>query len=1345
MDYESIFNFLNDDKKFNQIYQECLAFENTILNNLYTSSLRNGRVISELLIKKIAHKSSKLRKKFFKVKDGKKPKTELYKIIKGCYFEKLIDEDTKEKYFTVKEYGDANAHGENFYEYDLLDCKKVHKLLFELSLDCFKMFHDDDLKFDYLNDLSYNYNLNSQKPSKFTAEERIELIDKIYADEINKKNFINYLNLNKIYLDISLFKEIICNNFIEYLKNIDEYEKFIDSNQFIDENDVSEVLSYFDSSMKHDIYDMIKEENKNILSYIFPYLDDFPQNFTIEYISDIIEKSNEHEKENYKLIRELSFNFLNDDLKVLTKELENESVIEKDEYGREIEKFKNYKIVKEDYGLKIEQVEKNILFDKDQKYAVNYDGDKPLVINAGPGSGKTRVIIERVKFLVDNGAEPSSILVITFTNEATNELRNRLKYETDLSDQIVNQIKISTIHGFCRYIIANFDNIPYNYLERHGERSLFINKHKEELGFTDFSQVHDSDVSIITKLYDNYFNFGLVSEDFSNYLRRQNSTKITYRYRDFVKDFENEYGIFPTFNQIQDAGYRNAHYHAKWIAIVESYPKYNTLLEKHKSCDDNSLLEKAYNLLCYIKIPFKNILIDEFQDTNHAFMIIFKKLLENSDSFTIVGDSDQSIYGWRGALPRYFDQFTSKENRDKVEYVELHTNYRSTADIVEFSEEFIKDKRLIPKNLWAKKQYKAPVYFLNNQRGDEFNNIIHIIKSLYDDKIIKKYSDIAVLFRTNEEAMDFSLRLKNNNVPFYLKGNKDLLEQDEIKSLLILFWYLMPYEKTKLYYRSDDFLNFYGLASDYADKFFNLSDETKGVLKKIQSEYEEKITRIANMPYKKLFNKEFDFIDKVVSEVDSIDLANLDDFGFIKLGISNERDINFFLKLKNIKSRMFEENQDKPTTLQIFNELIHLNDYVDKIHIDDSLKALKIEKNLATVSRIIKDYENIMGLYDYIGLFEYLDSVLGSYSSYIDESETFDDEVHVMTIHKSKGLEYPIVIIASLEDGTFPKEYKIPLWHTNVEFLKYKPDDVSEEITQYNLEQMRLIYVAATRAKEILILSSVHYKPEVFVRLKNNSNLKFKNLNKSNVHIIPKIESSNSISSKTYIQELSFEAILRDYSICPFKYYLSNDSKFAVEISDDDYVEMVLHRVLGGIHSQKNLSKYDIKLKIDTMLKFHNIGLFEKDNEIISNIFEYWNNYGKYYNVYKTNFTVLKHLNSCDLYGTIDLIVEDESEGYSIVQFIGSDEQILNIDYYVMLMHFYSSALKENDEFKEKQLNYIILHSLDKNSVKKFKIEEMYEKFGLKKLDNISSKILEKKFEKKNNCEICGYNKFCNG
>lgn len=1104
MTHESAFKFLGDDNKFDHIYQECLAFENTILNNLYSTSLRSGRVICELLIKKIAHKSSKLRKEFFEVKNGKKPKTELYKIIKGCYFEKLIDKKTKEKYFTVKEYGDSNAHGENFYEYDLLDCKKVHKLLFELSLDCFKMFHEDDLKFDYLNDLSYNYNLDSQKPSKFTAEERIELIDKIYANEINKNNFINYLNLNKIYLDTSSLKGIIDNNFIEYLMDRDEYEKFLDSNQFIEENDVSELLSYFDSSVKHEIYDLLKEENNNNLAYIYPYLDDFPQNFTIEYISDIIEKSNENEKENYKLIRELSFNFLNDDLEVLTKELENESVLEKDEYGREIEKFMNYKVFKEDFGLKIRQVEKKIRLDKDQKYAVNYDGDKPLVINAGPGSGKTRVIIERVRFLVKNGADPSSILVITFTNEATNELRNRLKYETDLGDQVVNQIRISTVHGFCRYLIANFDVIPYNYLERYGERSLFINKHKEELGFTGFSQVQDSDVSVITGLYNDYFNFGLIPEDFANELKYRNNRRITYDYKEFVRQFEEKYGKFPTFNQIQDAGHRNAHYHAKWIAIVESYPKYNDLLEKQKSCDDNSVLEKAYNLLCNVETPFKNILIDEFQDTNHAFMLIFKKLLENSDSFTIVGDSDQSIYGWRGALPHYFDKFTSEENRDKVEYVELHTNYRSTADIVEFSEEFIKDKRKTPKNLWAKKQYKTPVYFLNNQRGQEFNNIIHIIKSLYDDKVIKKYSDIAVLFRTNEEAMDFSIKLKNKNVPFYLKGNKDLLDQNEIKSLLILFWYLMPYDKTRLYYRSDDFLNFYGFASGYADKFFNLSDETKAVLEKMQSDYERKITDIANeyktdhkyISYKKLFDKEFDFIEKVVSDVDSFDLADLDDFGLINLGIRNERDINFFLKLKSIKSRMFDGNQDKPTTLQIFNNLIHLNDYINKIHIDDSLESLKIEKNLATVSRIIKDYENIMGLYDYTGLFEYLDSVLGSYSSYIDESETFDDEVHVMTIHKSKGLEYPIVIIASLEDGTFPKEYKTPLWHTDVEFLRYKPNDISEEITQYNLEQMRLIYVAATRAKEILIISPVHYKPEVFVRLKNDSNIEFKNLNK---------------------------------------------------------------------------------------------------------------------------------------------------------------------------------------------------------------------------------------------------------
>jgi len=1355
MEYISIFEFLSEDNKFYQIYRECLDFENTISNNLVTTSLRNGRLVCELLIKKLAKSNSKLRKQFFDEDDeGNKPRTQLYKLIKGCYKEKLIDKQTKEKYFTVKKYGDANAHGENYYEYDIIHCQKVHKLLFELAVDCFKYFHDDDLKFDYLDNLKYDYRLNKGEPTKFTVTERMDFVDKIFENEINKNNFINYINLNKIFINKNSFKEII-RKFSGNLIDETGYVNFLQSREYLKEKDMSEILSFFDSKKKSKILKEIRKVNENNLLYIYPYLDDFPQDFTIEYISDCLKSANEIEKENYDFILNLAYNFLEEDLEVLTKELENDSVIDVDEFGREIEKFNNFEIVKEDLGLRVKQVEKNIFLDANQRKAVTYMGDKPLVINAGPGSGKTRVIIERVRFLVKNGVDPSSILVITFTNEATNELRNRLKYETDLGMQVINQMKISTIHGFCRYLIANFENLPYNYLDRHGERSLFINKYRDELGFNDYSKTHDSDVAIITRLYNDYFNFGLESEDFASRLKRQNDYKIHQRYKNYVRDFESKYGHFPSFKQIEDQGrdYRTAHYFAKWIAIVESYPKYNELLEKHKACDDNSILVKAYEILCKVKTPFTNILIDEFQDTDFHFMEIFRKLLENSQSFTIVGDPDQSIYGWRGALPHYFEKIIAKDNRENIEYIELQTNYRSTADLVDFSEELIKGVRSEDDNkiLTAKKQYKSPVYLLNNGMGNEFSNITSIIKSLRDDKKIKRLSDIAVLFRTNDEAMEFADYLKNKKIPFYLKGNKDLLDRDEIKSILLLFWYLMPYKnKTNYVYRSDTFLNLKGFTMGFLDSFIELSEETKEVLRNIQSNFERNVEKAAynngfkNLTYKKVFNKDIDFIEEIISKVDTFDLADLDDLDLIAIGIRDEKDRNFFLKLRELKSRMFNSSENKLSSLDVFDELINLNEFWDNVSIDDSLESLKVKKNLSSLSRVIKDYDNIMDKYDYEGLFDYLNSVLGSYGSYIDESESFEDEVHLMTVHKSKGLEYPVVIIASLADGDFPREYKTGLWHTDIEFLRHKPDSVSEDKKQHYREEMRMIYVAATRAKEILILSSRYFKPQFLIDLKDNPSIEMKKLDSNNLYSLPKVESSNSISNSSNIPELNFESIMKNYIFCPYRYYVLNDIQFAVEISDDDHVEMVLHRLLSSIHTQKDLTNDDIKLKIETILNYHSISFDERDAEIISNVMNYWNEYGKHYNVAKNSFVVSKALSNCDLIGTIDLIVEDDDDSYSIVQFIGSDKNILDKNQYLLFLHFYVSALKENDEFKDKKLNNIILHSFYSDTNETFEINELYEKYGLRELEKCTEDILNKRFVKKDHCESCRLNNtFC--
>ena len=161
------------------------------------------------------------------------------------------------------------------------------------------------------------------------------------------------------------------------------------------------------------------------------------------------------------------------------------------------------------------------------------------------------------------------------------------------------------------------------------------------------------------------------------------------------------------------------------------------------------------------------------------------------------------------------------------------------------------------------------------------------------------------------------------------------------------------------------------------------------------------------------------------------------------------------------------------------------------------------------------------------------------------------------------------------------------------------------------------------------------------------------------------------------------------------------------------------------------------------MIEKHNLSCHEKDEKIISNVSKYWEQYGSKYDIFKSNYLVFMPLDDCNLYGTIDLIINDQ-DGYSIIQFIGSDDRIDNIKYYELLLHFYASALRENKEFEGKKLNKIILYSLDKNSIViDVNIQDIFEKYGLRELNKISSNILNKKFEKKGNCEICPYSKFC--
>ena len=1390
MQYKSNFSFLKGKKGFKDIFNISKQFEKSIINQCFNAALMAGRLVSELLLIKISLQDDYIRNNLLIKKNSQwqiKKDVSVDNIIWKCYksHDVLFDKEIKEKFFLIKNMGNLNAHGININKYGLNQCKEMHKLLYDVAVNSFKQFYDVDIE-------EYNYNLDKVNINKrFTSDEIFNYLNNIHENEINTKNFIEYIESKKIFFTKEYFDEII-HQYRDDLTDKGNFESELEKTKWIDDSNIQIFLQYFSDSTKKEIYSKLTQISEQNLSKILEILNKQPDYLTISSIDKMLADEKGSEKVYFNHIKKLSDNFFSNSLNGIINELKSVLVEETSEETKEIiNKLKNYRTDFDDYGFTINQVEENIFLDDDQNDAVKYDGNKPLIINAGPGSGKTRVITERVRFLVEEKkVDPDSILVITFTNEATNELKNRLKYETDLDINVVNQMRISTIHSFCRFLISKYEDIPYNYLSRYGERSLFVSKHQKDLGFYGPYNILGTDLPNVLKKYDHYFSFGIKTDEFANHLIKKN--KITNDYINFVNDYlDKTNGKYPTYNQIVVAKKTNPHYYAKYLKIVESYPKYKELLEENKSCDDNYLLEKGYQVLSNVEIDYTNILIDEFQDTDYHLNKIVKLLEKNSETFTIVGDLDQSIYGFRGGCPKYFKEYLDDDINNKC--VTLHNNYRSTRDIVEFSEEFIKGKRDFDKSLNPIKQYNSQVYHLSNyEETDEFHNLIYIIKDLKKKNKIKYYSDILVLFKSHLKIDNFVKELELFDVPYHIDSKQDFLEQNEIKAILTLYWYLLDFDEFNLNYNKNkktndvgnNFLNFYGFTDELYDSsdFFKLSDETKQVLTKIQKEYEQNIIYEANKLYYNLYrrNVTFDYIDvfdqnlefiqSVVNNVEKENLIELDEIGLIKLGIENKKDRDFFLKLRNLKFQMNSENyRERPTTLKLFKEFITMTNFYSEISLKDSDEAIRLNKDISLLSNIIKDYENIMGNKNYYGLFNYLNKVLKSYSSSSSELEDEMDKVHIKTIHKAKGLEYPIVIIGSLgkvrksngklsysfpslvyyDDSSRYEDFKsidsYP-FQTPIRFLERKPKDYNSFV---NCEEYRKIYVGVTRAKEVLILSTIGEAPTFIDRIKR-SEVHIESLNPFDDKI-KKIESSKIINKRNLIPELNFEKILKDYLFCKFRYNLSNNLKLELDVSDNNYVDMVAHNLLENIHSQhimKSISNDEVDEKVRTCIELQNISSNETSLRIIENIIKYWENTGSKYKILHNNIPIAFSLENCELNGNIDLIIKGRDENkISIVQFISTDKRISDDSalFYQMLCHFYPFCLKEYDEFKDKKIENIILYSLNNNNARVFDYEEIYEKQALEFLESITTDIINSKFEKnKDSCSNCEYNyEFC--
>ena len=597
------------------------------------------------------------------------------------------------------------------------------------------------------------------------------------------------------------------------------------------------------------------------------------------------------------------------------------------------------------------------LNDKQREAASQIDGS--ILILAGAGSGKTRTITYRIAHMIENvGISPYSILAVTFTNKAAKEMRERVE---ELVGDIAKACTISTFHSF-------------------GMRLLRM--YGKEVGYNSNFTIYDTDdQKRIVKAILKGQNLSI------------NGVKLTER------------DLVSMISKIKEQIKTLDEYSVMNKQIVEVYDKYNRALLESNAMDFSDILLNTYKLLQKPEIlekvqnKYKYIMIDEYQDTNNLQYKIIDLIARKSSNLCVVGDENQSIYGFRGANILNILNFETNYNNAKI--IKLEENYRSTTTILDAANELIKNnKSSKDKKLWTQngKGDLIKVLACDNAR-DEVSRIIEIIKENHQNGIA--YRDMTILYRTNAQSRLFEEGFLRYNIPHKVFGGISFYSRAEIKDIIA-----------------------------YLSIIVNPQDELN-------------LQRIINVPKRKVGEKG---IEKIVTYARENNLNLLEALSHIKeisglTVVGKEKILEMYDIIKELKDLSYTE-----TASYIVQTLIDKIKYIDYIKENYSDAETRIE-NIDEFKNSILELENVVGE---LRLNEYLENV--SLISATDDLEEKSDYVKLMTIHNSKGLEFPIVFLVGFENEIFPGSRAM-----------FEEKEMEEE--------RRLCYVALTRAEKKLYLS----------------------------------------------------------------------------------------------------------------------------------------------------------------------------------------------------------------------------------------------------------------------------------
>ncbi|MDI6640918.1 MAG: ATP-dependent DNA helicase [Elusimicrobiota bacterium] len=675
---------------------------------------------------------------------------------------------------------------------------------------------------------------------------------------------------------------------------------------------------------------------------------------------------------------------------------------------------------------------------KNQQLAVTHT-EGPLLIIAGAGTGKTRVITYRIAYLIAKKlARPSEILALTFTEKAASEMSTRVDI---LVPYGFNDVWISTFHAFGDKILRENAILlglsPEFRVLTQPEAIVFFREHLFEFQMEKFrplgnptwyissildtiSRAKDEDVTA-----DEYIRFA------EEYLKKS----------DTKEDKEKS---------------------AKQLEIGNIYKKYEELKLKNNFIDFGDqviltlkLFREHKDVLLKYQQKYKYILIDEFQDTNYSQFELSKLLAESHRNITAVADDDQSIYKFRGACLSNVLGFKNFYQDAKI--ITLTENYRSTQSIlntayrviVHNNPERLEVREKIKKKLKAaRKIHGAPVTHLHfDTVHTEADNVAKIIKDKVDNSSYN-YKDFAILVRSNDLAVPFLKSLNACGIPWTFSGSRSLTDRDEIKFLIAFLRVIAnPNDSRSLYY----------LLTSHKQVF-----PKSKVFGEIPTLELIQLNNLARVHNRSLF-----YI-----------ISNLDKFSTSpEVEISqNTKDVltNFLSDIKHY----IKLSQELPTERLLYTFLKDKKILVE-LATAESIEKTEQAQNVAKFFQLISnfseltEYNRVVNFVEYANsLFEGIDSASAtSDEQLLGEFELDYDAVQVLTIHKAKGLEFPVVFLVGIVEDKFPTRQQ----YDPVELPEALIKDILPAGDYHIQEERRLFYVGMTRAKDELYLTSANY------------------------------------------------------------------------------------------------------------------------------------------------------------------------------------------------------------------------------------------------------------------------------